>query len=146
MRFSRRTGRTSRVGILTIAAGLAAVACACGSGPGTKAGLVYPEPNKGYTAVDDETAADVIAEMTHYEPPRYPKLAEHAGLQGVVWIKSLVGKDGLVRDAKIHKSCGTAALDQAALVAAPKCKFNPAIKHGQPIEIWVTYKVDFRLN
>lgn len=87
-----------------------------------------------------------IAEMIYHEKPDYPRLAEQAGLEGLVWIKALVGSKGNVRDAVVYKSSGTPALDEAALKAAPKCKFKPAIQNGRPVAMWVTYKVDFILG
>lgn len=103
--------------------------------------------NESYVPAPDEfVAVDIIAEMIHYAAPSYPRLAEQAGLEGLVWIKSLVGADGKVRDAFVYKSCGTPSLDKAALESAPKCKFKPGIKDGHPIAMWVTYKIDFILE
>ena len=69
-----------------------------------------------------------------------------AGLEGVVWVKALVGSDGSVRDAVVYKSSGTPSLDEAAVAAAPACKFKPAIQNGSPVAMWVTYKVEFVLE
>jgi len=97
-------------------------------------------------AIDEFVPVEVIAEMIYYETPAYPRLAEQAGLTGLVWVKALVGSDGNVKDAVVYKSSGTPALDEAAIAAAPKCKFKPAIQNGRPVAMWVTYKVDFILN
>ena len=87
-----------------------------------------------------------MAEMIHYEEPSYPRLAEQAGLEGVVWLEVLVGKRGGVKEAAVFKSSGTPALDDAALKAAPKCRFSPALQNGEPVCVWVTYKVEFTLG
>jgi len=113
---------------------------------GGKAALLAPSPENEYPGIHEFVAVDIIAEMIHYEVPKYPQMAEQAGLQGLVWIKALVGPDGNVKGAVIFKSSGTPALDQAALDVAPKCKYKPAMQHGQPIAMWVTYKVDFILS
>ena len=97
-------------------------------------------------SIDEFVPVEIIAEMIHYETPAYPRLAEQAGLTGLVWVKALVGSDGNVKDAVVYKSSGTPALDEAAIAAAPKCKFKPAIQNGRPVAMWVTYKVDFILN
>jgi len=97
-------------------------------------------------SMDEFVAVEIIAEMIHYETPDYPRLAEQAGLEGLVWIKALVGSDGNVRSAVVYKSSGTPALDEAALTVAPRCKFKPAIQNGRPVAMWVTYKVDFILE
>jgi len=97
-------------------------------------------------SMDEFVPVEIIAEMIYYEKPSYPRLAEQAGLEGLVWIKALVGSKGNVRDAVVYKSSGTPALDEAALKAAPRCKFKPAIQNGRPVAMWVTYKVDFILE
>ena len=97
-------------------------------------------------SMDEFVPVEIIAEMIYYETPDYPRLAEQAGLEGLVWIKALVGSDGSVRDAVVYKSSGTPSLDEAALVAAPGCKFKPAIQNGRPVAMWVTYKVNFELQ
>ena len=97
-------------------------------------------------SIDEFVPVEVIAEMIHYETPSYPRLAQQAGIEGLVWIKALVGSDGSVRNAVVYKSSGTSSLDDAALEAAPKCKFKPAIQNGRPVAMWVTYKVNFELS
>jgi protein TonB len=97
-------------------------------------------------SMDEFVPVEVIAEMIHYETPAYPRLAEQAGLEGLVWVKALVGSDGNVRDAVVYKSSGTTSLDDAAVAAAPKNKFKPAIQNGRPVAMWVTYKVEFTLK
>lgn len=105
--------------------------------------LAHPEgpcPGPG-----DFVPVEIIAEMTRYEVPQYPRLAEQAGLEGTVWIKALIGSGGSVLNAIIYKSSGTPALDEAALQAAYRCKFNPAYLDGWPVCMWVTWKVEFKL-
>ncbi|UCC80642.1 MAG: TonB family protein [Candidatus Zixiibacteriota bacterium] len=79
--------------------------------------------------------------------PIYPPLAQRAGIQGVVWINALVDKNGKVRDVKIFKeSNANAGFEEAAIEAAYKTTWKPAIANGQPIALWVTYKVEFVLK
>jgi len=79
--------------------------------------------------------------------PEYPPLAQRAGVEGSVWINVLVDKEGKVRDVKIVKDSGAnAGFEEAAVSAAYKCVWRPAIANGQPIALWVTYKVDFKLK
>lgn len=79
--------------------------------------------------------------------PVYPPLAQRAGIQGVVWINALIDKDGKVRDVKIFKeSNANAGFEEAAIEAAYKTTWKPAIANGQPIALWVTYKVEFVLR
>lgn len=79
--------------------------------------------------------------------PKYPDLAQRANIEGVVWVKALVDKEGHVRDVIIVKDSGAnAGFEEAAIDAARQTVWKPAISNGQPIAVWVTYKVEFRLS
>jgi protein TonB len=79
--------------------------------------------------------------------PEYPALAQRAGVEGTVWVKALVDKEGNVRDVMIFKDSGAnAGFEEAAINAAKKTVWKPAIANGQPIAVWITYKVDFKLR
>ena len=78
--------------------------------------------------------------------PKYPRLCEKAGITGIVWIWALVGIDGKVLKAEVVKSSDTQALDDAALEAAYKNIFKPGIQNNIPIQVGVTYKVEFVLD
>lgn len=97
-------------------------------------------------APDEFVPVEIQPEMIYEQKPEYPRLANSAGLSGIVWVKALVDKDGSVRQAQVAKSSGTASLDEAAVEAAYKNKFKPAIQNGRPVAIWVTYKVEFKIT
>jgi len=79
--------------------------------------------------------------------PSYPDLAQRAGIEGVVWVKALVDKEGKVRDVIIVKDSGAnAGFEEAASEAAYATVWKPAIANGQPVALWVTYKVVFTLT
>lgn len=79
--------------------------------------------------------------------PEYPPLAQRAGVEGSVWIKALVDKEGNVRDVIIVKDSGAnAGFEEAAIDAAKQTVWKPAIANGQPIAVWITYKIDFKLR
>jgi TonB family protein len=79
--------------------------------------------------------------------PKYPDLAQRANIEGVVWVKALVDKEGKVRDVIIVKPSGAnAGFEEAAIDAAKQTVWKPAISNGQPIAVWVTYKVEFKLK
>ncbi len=97
-------------------------------------------------APDEFVAHEVEPQMIKEQKPVYPRLAEQAGITGVVWVKALVDKDGTVKKAMVAKSSGTESLDEAAVKAAYKCIYKPAIQNGRPIAVWVVYKVEFDLD
>jgi protein TonB len=79
--------------------------------------------------------------------PKYPDIARRAGIEGAVWVKALVNKEGKVLDVLIAKSSGAnAGFEEAAIDAAKQTVWKPAIANGQPIAVWVTYKVEFKLK
>lgn len=79
--------------------------------------------------------------------PEYPPLAARAGIEGWVWINVLIDREGKVRNVTVEKSSGkNAGFEEAAIDAAYKTVWKPAIANGQPTAIWVTYKVVFKLE
>jgi protein TonB len=79
--------------------------------------------------------------------PEYPPLAKQAGIEGTVWIEALVDKKGKVRDARVVKPSGSSAgFEEAALEAAYKIKYKPAISNNQPVAVRVAYPVIFTLK
>ncbi|MCM2272604.1 MAG: energy transducer TonB [candidate division Zixibacteria bacterium] len=87
-----------------------------------------------------------LPDFVSYVKPDYPSIARQAGLEGTVIVKVLVDKNGAVRDAKVARSSGYAALDNAAIGAAFKNTYTPGIQNGYPVACWVTYRVEFKLN
>jgi periplasmic protein TonB len=79
--------------------------------------------------------------------PKYPEIARRAGIEGTVWVKALVDKEGKVRDVIVVKSSGTnAGFEEAAIESAKATIWKPAIANGQPLSLWITYKIDFKLK
>ncbi len=79
--------------------------------------------------------------------PIYPRLAQEAGIEGVVVLTVLVETDGVVSFVMIEKSSGTnAGLDEAAVAAAWKSTFTPATQCGRPIRMVFTFDYRFRIS
>jgi protein TonB len=80
-------------------------------------------------------------------PLRYPDLALRAGIEGTVYVAALVDKNGNVKNAYIEiKSGANAGFEEAALEQAMKLKYKPAFNNKIPVEVWIIYRVDFRLK
>lgn len=96
---------------------------------------------------DDFVAYEEAPTQIEEVKPIYPEMAQRAGIEGIVWVKALIDKDGNVRDVIILKDSGASAgFEEAAIEAAMKTAWKPAISNGQPIAVWVAYKIDFRLK
>lgn len=79
--------------------------------------------------------------------PVYPDLARRAGIEGKVWLRVLIDRDGRVREVRVEKSTNpNAGFEEAAVVAAWQTVWRPAIANGLPISVPVTYAVEFKLK
>jgi TonB family protein len=79
--------------------------------------------------------------------PMYPEMARIAGVQGEVWVKAYIDKNGNVLNAFIYKDSGAkAGFEEAAITAAKASSWKPAISNGQPVGVWICYKIEFKLK
>jgi protein TonB len=78
--------------------------------------------------------------------PNYPEMARTAGIEGQAVVEALVDVDGTVADARILKSAGNTALDQAAVEAAMRSTFTPAKQRDQAVRVWVSIPFRFTLT
>jgi TonB family protein len=76
--------------------------------------------------------------------PEFSDEARKAKYQGTVIVRIIIGTDGRVRDAHIQRSLGM-GLDEKALDAVHRWKFEPAKKDGQAVAVAVNVEVNFRL-
>lgn len=104
-------------------------------------------------AVVDDTIPDVNAFIPFSDPPvtiskpapAYPELAQKAGLEGTVILKVYVDKSGDVKSVVLMRGVSE-ALDKAALDAAWRIKFKPAVNNGQPVAVWFGISYTFKLH
>lgn len=76
--------------------------------------------------------------------PVYPPVARDAGIQGVVILEVVIGKDGRVTDARVLRSIPL--LDHAALDAVAQWEFTPTLVNGEPTAVVMTTTVNFTLQ
>ena len=95
---------------------------------------------------DTTVAVDIMPEMIYQVAPEYPTDAEEKGIEGDVWIKALIDKQGNTVKAIVYESSGTASLDKSALAAAQKFRYKPALQDDKPVAVWVKFKVKFTLD
>ena len=77
--------------------------------------------------------------------PKYPEIALRAGLEGNVYLKVWVDKEGKVRKAVILKS-DAEIFNQAAMDAATQWVFTPAVMQKGPVSVWVSIPFRFKLQ
>lgn len=79
--------------------------------------------------------------------PHYPPTAKIKETTGVTQVTALVNSYGTVEAVQIVRGSGSSTLDQAALNAAYKWKFIPAIdRYGVPAACRITFSITFKLN
>lgn len=81
------------------------------------------------------------------EIPEYPDIARTMGLEGTTKVVCTLDEAGNVTKVRLYKSSGADALDKAALNAAKRCRFTPAIQGDQPVgDIDVELTFIFKLS
>jgi protein TonB len=80
----------------------------------------------------------------HSVYPPYPELARRAGIEGIVYIKMWVTKEGKVKKTEIAKTTSE-LFNQPAIDAAMQWTFTPAIMNNGPVSVWVTVPFKFKL-
>jgi TonB family protein len=101
--------------------------------------------------IDDDTAPP---DFVPYEKeptvvkkvePKYPDLDLRAGLEGNVFVKVWVDKEGKVRKVVLLKS-DAPIFEEAATTAAKQWIFTPAVMQKGPVSVWVSIPFRFRLT
>jgi TonB family protein len=93
---------------------------------------------------DDFVAVEEMPVLIQIPAPVYPDMARQAEVEGTVMVRALVGKDGKVKDAFVTE--GVPMLDEAAVDAAMKAVFKPALQQHKPVAVWVQIPMRFTLN
>jgi protein TonB len=83
--------------------------------------------------------------VTEITPP-YPEIAKDANVEGLVIVNVLVGKNGRVLDARLDEKRQVPLLNEAALAAARKWVFTPALANGRPVAVWTAIPFHFHLH
>jgi len=78
--------------------------------------------------------------------PAYPESARRQGVEGVTTLRFAVQTDGTVGEVSVVRSAGHPDLDQAAMEAVRKWRFEPARRGRDPVVVWMTLPVRFELR
>ena len=116
-------------------------------GAGTEGGVEIQQDIK---IDDDAPPADFVA--VEKEPvvvkkvePKYPELAMRAGLEGKVWVKIWVDKEGKPKQVVILKS-DAEIFNEPSVEAAKQFLFTPAYMNNGPVSVWVSVPFKFKLT
>ncbi len=92
------------------------------------------------------TEIKVDAHSTQNFPPVYPKLSKRLKEQGTVILSMLISAQGRIDAISIQESSGFSRLDQAAMLAAAKWRYEPATINGKAIANTYLMPIEFKLN
>ncbi|HYH06291.1 MAG TPA: TonB family protein [Thermoanaerobaculia bacterium] len=77
--------------------------------------------------------------------PRYPSSARRANIQGPVVVRGIVRRDGTIDNLEVIKDLPYGLGDEARR-AVSRWRFRPATYRGEPIDVYYTVTVNFRLQ
>jgi TonB family protein len=77
--------------------------------------------------------------------PRYPSSARRRGIEGAVVVRGIVRRDGTIDNVEVIKDL-PAGLGEEARRAVSRWRFRPATYRGEPIDVYYTVTVNFRLQ
>ena len=78
--------------------------------------------------------------------PKYPEIAQEAGIEGTVVVQVFVDEKGRVKETVILKGIPNTGLDEAATEAIRIVRFKPAKQRERAVGVWISIPVNFRLK
>ncbi len=78
---------------------------------------------------------------------KYPSLARKAGLEARIVVGILIDESGAPVKAQVLRDSGISiGFEEAATAAVMSVKWKPALQRDQPVKVWVSIPISFRLN
>jgi periplasmic protein TonB len=113
-------------------------------GRGAKAGGM--RPGASGEGLGEGTGGSTGPRGGYQVKPRYPDAARRRGLEGTVLLRARVTAQGRVDDVHVENSAGHPELDQAAIEALRRWRFEPARRGREPVAAWVVVPFQFKLQ
>jgi protein TonB len=105
-------------------------------------GITDTEPG-----VDEMVDVDEFPVPSKRVDPTYPEPDRKKGVEGTIWVKVLVNKEGrVVKTVVTKRTDGSETLEQAAVDAVRQWTFKPATVKQQPVSVWVAIPFKFKLG
>jgi len=74
--------------------------------------------------------------------PGFPESERMKGIEGIVSLKLLIGRDGMVHEIKVERSLSS-VFDSVAVEAVKHSVFSPAKRDRKPVAVWYNFPVRF---
>ncbi len=101
----------------------------------------YLAPGEQISRIGDGVSAPSVVSRRN---PGYSTEALQAKLEGAVMLNIVVDKEGVATNIRVVKSLGM-GLDEKAIEAVRQWTFRPGQKDGQPVNVYATIVVNFKL-
>lgn len=102
--------------------------------------------SKPSTAPPDGVTRTARPQGGYQVRPAYPSTPRRLGIQGTTMLRVHVLADGRIGDVLVEHSAGHPDLDQAAMEAVRRWRFDPARRGADAVAMWVLLPVEFRLT
>lgn len=76
---------------------------------------------------------------------KYPEVARQSGITGIVYVQFVVEKDGSISDVKVVRGIGGGCDEEAVRVVKSMPKWKPGKQRGQPVRVYFTLPIEFKL-
>jgi|GEM_PF-6689655 len=98
------------------------------------------------TATEATSGFVALATVIEVQQPEYPRRSARLGHEGTARVEVRVARDGAIHSTTLVASSGFAALDEAALDAARRARYAPAMRDDRAIESFIVLPFEFRLE
>lgn len=89
-----------------------------------------------------------VSGVEYIQPPQpeYPPISKRMGEEGKVLLRVLVNEKGRAERVDVHKSSGSARLDEAARRAAARALFKPHLEDGKAVAVYALVPINFSIQ
>ena len=102
------------------------------------------ESSSTHSPVED--SVDTLPVLVKSVKPPFPYEAKVKGIEGEVYLRFIVTKEGSVEEPEVIRSLPPGVFDDTALTAIMKYRFKPATKDGVPVDCTVIMPMTFEFN
>ena len=105
---------------------------------------IRPKAQRGELFALNEV--DQVPVPIRFEQPAYDELARRSNQEGVVVVEVLIDETGRVSETRLVQEIPRSRLNDAALRAAERWTYKPAMKDGVPVMVWKSERIVFELE
>ncbi|NOZ75077.1 MAG: energy transducer TonB [FCB group bacterium] len=78
--------------------------------------------------------------------PKYPEIAQEAGIEGTVIVQAFIDEKGRVKETIVLKGIPNTGLNEAAVEAVRATRFRPAKQRERPVGVWISIPIHFTIT